>query len=147
MIKRALLLTVLKKTKIFTLILCSACMNPTVIHNLRISRVCLIKKFPNVLPNYAKMMNPRVKYLAKCQIYFSKSKKCENSKNWYFLFSIIPPILFKLHRHTIPHFKAIEKLFWPLAWGLTLELTSFALFSKKLGNFLMRHPLCMIITE
>ena len=74
-------------------------------------------------------------------------KNCEKLKNWYFLFSIISPILFNLHRHTIPHFKAIEKIFWPLAWGLTLGLISFALFSKEFGNFFMRHPLVPLIIK
>ena len=40
-----------------------------------ISRGCLIKKFPNILPNYAKTINSRVKSQAKCQIYFSRALK------------------------------------------------------------------------
>ena len=38
-------------------------------------RGCLIKKFPNVLLNNAKMINPRVKVQAKCHIYFSRAFK------------------------------------------------------------------------
>ena len=33
------------------------------------------KKFPNVLPNNAKMINPRVKFQAWCQIHFSRALK------------------------------------------------------------------------
>ena len=39
------------------------------------SRGCLIKKFPSVLPIYAKMINFRVKSQAKSQIYFSRPLK------------------------------------------------------------------------
>ena len=63
-------------------------------------------------------------------------KNAKIQKNDTF-FSIISPILFNLHRHTIPYFKDIEKLFWPLAWGLsglTLEVLRYS--AKSLGTFL-----------
>ena len=43
--------------------------------DLFVNRGCLIKKFPSVLPIYAKMINLRVKSQAKCQIYFSRALK------------------------------------------------------------------------
>ena len=39
------------------------------------TRGCLIKKFPSVLPIYAKMINFRVKFQAKCPIHFSRALK------------------------------------------------------------------------
>ena len=57
------------------------------------------------------------------------------------VFDLISPMLLDLKRQTIPHFKDNEKIFWTLAWSLTVGLTTFALFSKTFENFFMRHPL------
>ena len=39
------------------------------------TRGCLIKKFPNVLPNYAKIINSKVKSQTECQIFFQAALK------------------------------------------------------------------------
>ena len=41
----------------------------------------------------------------------------------------------------IPYFKALDLMFWPLAWILTLGSIIFAVWNKTFVNFLMRHPL------
>ena len=57
------------------------------------------------------------------------------------MFLIISPRPFKLQRCIIPHFKALDLLFWPLDWLLTLRAITFAVWSKTFGNFFVRHPL------
>ena len=52
-------------------------------------------------------------------------------KNWYLLILIISPIIFELQRQTIPHFKALDLLFWLLGWLLTLEVILSDLWTKK----------------
>ena len=47
----------------------------------------------------------------------------------------------ELQRCTIPHFKALALLFWPLAWLLTLGPIIFAIWSKTFVHFFMRQPL------
>ena len=51
-------------------------------------------------------------------------------KKWYFLFFIISSLFFELKRCTIPHFKALDQLFWPLDWFLTLGLILLELWTK-----------------
>ena len=64
-------------------------------------------------------------------------EKCENSRILHILFLIISTRLFKLQRCTIPHFKALDLLFWPLAWLLTLGSIIFAVWSKTFVNFFL----------
>ena len=52
------------------------------------------------------------------------------SKYLHFLFFIISPILFEVQRCTISHFKALDKLFRPLAWVLTVGAITFVMLSK-----------------
>ena len=56
------------------------------------------------------------------------------------MFLIISPKPFKLQRCTIPHFKPLDPLFWPLAWLLTLGSIIFGVWSKTFVNFFMGHP-------
>ena len=65
------------------------------------------------------------------------------SKKLHFLFFIISPILFELQRCTIPHFKALDKLFWPLAWVLTVGAITFVLLRKMSVYFFSWHTLLM----
>ena len=51
----------------------------------------------------------------------------------------------ELQRCTIPHFKALDPLFWPLAWLLTLGSIIFVVWSKTFVNFFMRHLLYTLI--
>ena len=99
-------------------------------------RYCTSLKFKRILVFwFLHLCKKSIKSL--CKIF----KRCQNFKKLCFLFLIISPMPFNLHRHTIPHSKAIEKLSWPLAEGMTLELISFALFSKTFWNFFLHHPL------
>ena len=43
----------------------------------------------------------------------------------------------KFQRHTIPHFKALDPLFWPQAWALTLRVTFFEIRQKEPVAFFM----------
>ena len=47
----------------------------------------------------------------------------------------------ELQRCTIPHFKALDPLFWPLAWLLTLGSIIFLVWSKTFVNLFLGHPL------
>ena len=67
--------------------------------------------------------------------------KCENLRKWCFFFLDISPRPLELQRCTIPHFKAIDLLFWPLAWLLTLRLITFAVESKMSCKLFSPHPL------
>ena len=62
-------------------------------------------------------------------------------KPFYFIHFIVPPKLLKLQRLTIPHFKALDKLFWPLAWFLTVGAITFVILSKMLVLFFFTHTL------
>ena len=64
-------------------------------------------------------------------------KKCKNSIILHILFFIISPKSFKLQRCTIPHFKALNPLFWPLAWLLTLGSIIFAACGKTSVHFFL----------
>ena len=57
-------------------------------------------------------------------------EKCKIQEKWHILLLTIFPKSFELQRCTIPHFKALDLMFWPLAWALTLGVT-----------FFMHHPL------
>ena len=67
-------------------------------------------------------------------------EKCEKSKRLHILFLIISPKPIELKWCTIPHFKAIDLLFWPLAWLLTLRLITFALESKMSCKLFFSSP-------
>ena len=54
------------------------------------------------------------------EIIMLNCEKCKNSRKLHILFLIIPLKPFKSQRCTIPHFKTLDLLFWPLAWLLTL---------------------------
>ena len=58
-------------------------------------------------------------------------------KKWYFLFLSISPVFFEVQRCTIPHFEALDQLFWPLAWFLTLGSIIFAVWSKIFVHFFL----------
>ena len=62
-------------------------------------------------------------------------------EKWYFLFFIISQSFFELQRHTIPHFKAHDLLFWPLAWLLSLGAIVSEVWSKIPVQIIVRHPL------
>ena len=62
-------------------------------------------------------------------------------KNLHFLFLFIFPISFELQRCTIPHFKALDKLFWPLAWVLNVGAITFVLLRKMSVYFFSWHTL------
>ena len=64
-------------------------------------------------------------------------KKCENSRKLHILFLIISLKLFKVQRCTIPHFKALDLLFWPLVWLLTLGSIIFSVWSKTSVHFFL----------
>ena len=67
-----------------------------------------------------------------------------NHKVWKTQISIKVVVSLKvieLQRCTIPHFKALDLLFWPLAWLLTLGSIIFVVWSKTFVNFFMGHPL------
>ena len=67
-------------------------------------------------------------------------KKCEKSKNWYFLFSIISPILFNLHRHTIPHFKAIEKNILTFSLRFDSRIDQFCVIQQRVWELFYETP-------
>ena len=58
-------------------------------------------------------------------------EKCKNSRKLHILFLIISLKPFKLQRCTIPHFKALDLLFWPLAWVLTVGSIVFEPYHKS----------------
>ena len=62
-------------------------------------------------------------------------------EKWHILFLVICPKPFELQRCTIAHFKALDLLFWPLSWLLTLGSIIFVVWSKSFVNFFMEHPL------
>ena len=66
-------------------------------------------------------------------------KKCQSPK--IYTFFIISPILFELKRCTIPHFKALDKLFRPLAGVLTVGAITFVLLRKMSVYFFSWHTL------
>ena len=59
-------------------------------------------------------------------------------KNVKFVVSLI---VIELQRCKLPHFKALDLLFWPLAWLLTLGSIIFVVWSKTFVNFFMGYPL------
>ena len=68
----------------------------------------------------------------------------KNARNWKsnsFTYFIVTSKLLRLQRLTIPHFKALDKLFWPLAWVLTLGAITFVLLRKVSVYFFSWHTL------
>ena len=77
-------------------------------------------------------------FVKKCKSHYTNLQKMWKFKNQHFLFLIISPMIFELQRHTIPHFEALDYLFWLLAWRLTLGVILSDLWTKKaVANF--RH--------
>ena len=60
---------------------------------------------------------------------------------------ILSSKLFELQRHTIPHFKALDLLFCPLAWVLTLGVIILEICHKVPVAFFMHHPLCYSVSS
>ena len=83
-------------------------------------------------------------FVKKWQNHYAKLQKMWKSKKLHFSFFTISPILFKLQRCTIPHFKALDKLFWPLAWVLTVGAITFVLLRKMSVYFFSWHTLVIL---
>ena len=66
-------------------------------------------------------------------------EKCKNSRKLHILFLIISLKPFKLQRCTIPHFKALDLLFWPLAWLLTPGSIVFTVWCKSSVYFFLNN--------
>ena len=82
-------------------------------------------------------------FVKKWHNHYAKLQKIWKFENLHFLFLMIFPILFELQRYTVPHFKALSKLFWPLAWVLTLGAIIFALLRKMSVYFFFTHTLAL----
>ena len=67
--------------------------------------------------------------------------KIKKLRKLWIQFLVITLKPFKLQWCTIPHFKALNLLFWPLAWLLTLGSIIFALWHKTFVYFFFAHPL------
>ena len=80
-------------------------------------------------------------FCKKWQNYCSKWRKLENIRKLILFVLFISSKLFELQRYTIPHFKALDPLFWPLAWVLTLGLTILETWHRVPVEFFMHHPL------
>ena len=63
-----------------------------------------------------------------------------------FVCFVVSQKVFKVQIYTIPHFKALDQLFWTLAQALTIGSTIFDLYHKISVAFLMNHPLFCIST-
>ena len=70
-----------------------------------------------------------------------KIAKLRKSEKWHSFILIISSKVFELARYAIPHFKALDLLFWPLAWVLTVGSIVFELYHKTPVAFFMNHPL------
>ena len=57
------------------------------------------------------------------------------------MYFVVSPKVFELQRCTIPHLKALDLLFWPLAWVITLGSIIFYREHKIPVAFFMHHPL------
>ena len=75
------------------------------------------------------------------KIAMQNCKICKNLRILHILFLIISPKPYKLQSYMIPHFKALDLLFWPLTWLLTLGSIIFAVWSKTFVHFFLTHPL------
>ena len=64
-------------------------------------------------------------------------QNCGIWKTNFCTYFIVTSKLLKLQRHTIPHFKALDQSFWPLAWVLTVEAITFVVSSKMSVLFLL----------
>ena len=62
-------------------------------------------------------------------------QKCKIWKTNFFMNFVVSLKVIELQRCTIPHFKALDLLFWPLAWLFTLGLVIFAVWQKTFVNF------------
>ena len=71
-------------------------------------------------------------FVKKWQNHYIKWQKMRQFKNQHLLFLFISPVLLGLQKSTIPHFKALDQLFWPLAWLLTLEAIHYAWNQKEI---------------
>ena len=68
-------------------------------------------------------------------------QKRKNWKTHVFINIVVSQKVLKLQRRTIPHFKALDQLFWPLAWLLTLGAMVFEVWSKMSVRIIFAHPL------
>ena len=75
-------------------------------------------------------------FCKKWQNYYTKWRKLKILEKLYSISSKI----FKLQKDTIPHFKALDQLFWLLAWVLTLGVIIFEIYQKVPAAFFMHHP-------
>ena len=57
-------------------------------------------------------------------------QNCDFWKTNLFTYFTVTSKLLTLQRHKIPHFKALDKYFWPLAWVLTVGANTFVKSSK-----------------
>ena len=67
-------------------------------------------------------------------------QKHKNWKTYTFINFVVSPKVFKLQRRTIPHFKALDQLFWPLAWLLTLGVITFVIWNKMFCKLFFSSP-------
>ena len=65
----------------------------------------------------------------------------QNLKNSFFINFRVSPKVNELQRCTIHHFKALDSLFWLLAWLLTLGSITFVVWSKTFVHFFFAHLL------
>ena len=68
-------------------------------------------------------------------------QKCKIWKTQILINLVVSLKVLQLHRCTIPHFKALDQLFWPLAWLLILGEMVFEVWSKRPVRIIIRHPL------
>ena len=68
-------------------------------------------------------------------------QNCRIWKTNFCTYFIVTSKLLKLKRHTIPHFKALNKSFWPLAQVLTVGAITFVLLRKMSVYFFPWHTL------
>ena len=71
-------------------------------------------------------------------IFLQKRKKW---KTHISINTVVSQKVLKLQRRTIPHFKALDQLFWPLAWLLTLGAMVFEVWCKISVQIIIEHPL------
>ena len=71
-------------------------------------------------------------------------QKHKNWKTHFLIYFVVSPKVFEQQIWTIPHFKALDQLFWPLACILTLQLIAFELWIKiPVANFCQQSLYCI----